>query len=261
MKVPNNKIAAISVKGDSNLKQFDLKDLSEIIVPAKNNHHRDWFGKHFYKCLPLTIGNMQGFLVSVPFDFAVMWNGGNNKEDLLFSSSEKEKTYNNKKHIRVLSHFGHGIFTLDLPFMLKTPPGVNLMTISPPNYISYGLNTMTGVVESDNLRQYFTVNIKVNLVNEWITIPSGYPLAGIIPIPRYFCDSFEIVDANDLFNKEQIEEEQNICFEHEFIRNYLQENNIDDGLDRTYYFGKDIRGNKFPDHQLPGKINDNKTNY
>ena len=249
--VPENKIAVIPVIGDSHLQPFSFDNLSEIIVPAKNNKKRDWFTKHFYKCLPLAIANMQGFLVSVPFNFSVMWNGGSGTQDLFFSSGEDEKQYNDKKHLRVLSHFGHGIFTLDLPFMLKTPPGINLMIISPPNIVSYGLNCMSGVIESDNLRQLFTINIKVNVINEWIDIPSGYPLACIIPIPRYFCDSFDLVSADDLFIKDEIDEEQLICREHEIVRNFLRESGINEGLDRSYYFGEDIRGNKFSDHQLP----------
>lgn len=256
MQVPDNKIAIIPIIGDPNLEPFDINDLSEIIVPARDYKKRDWFDKQFYKCLPLAIGNMQGFLVSLPFDFSVYWTGGTEREDLVFMFDEKEKEYNHKKHVGIMSHFGHGIISLGLPFMMRTPPGVNLMTISPPNFMTYGLNTMTGVVEADNLRYHFSINIKVNVMNEWVTVRSGHPLAGIIPVPRYFCDSFELSPADVLMGKDWQKEEQEICYENEYVRNYLRFNNINEGLDRSYYKGEDIRGNKFQDHQLPYAVKD-----
>lgn len=263
MIVPSNTIAAIPLIENNGLEKFDMQDLKTFLKPLKKSRKRYWFKKDFYKCLPLSIGNMQGFVVSLPFDFDVMWDGGESPESIYFNFYENEKKFRNKLHISINSHFGHGILTIHLPVMLKTPPGINLMTISPPNFPTPGLSAMTGVVESDNLRFTFSLNIKIDVQNTWIKIEKDYPLVGIIPIPRYFCDSFEIVNGYDIFSDDEIEEERIIEKENSIVDYYLRHdingNNVslyNKWWDGCYYDGTDIRGNLFSDHQLPWDKNE-----
>lgn len=125
------------------------------------------------------------------------------------------------------------------------------MTISPPNYPLPGMSPMTGVVEADNIRFGFTLNLKIDIPNTTIKVLPNSPLVGIIPIPRYFCDSFELKSAYDIFDKEVIEEEKAVVKEHSDKRDRAVMYNLEqDGL---YYKGMDVRGNKFKDHQLPRK--------
>jgi hypothetical protein len=251
MIVPQKTIAVIPVIEDEDAHPFPMSDLSSFIRPLTKK--REWFSSDFYKCLPLSIGNMQGFIFSLPFEFDVFWNGGDNISDLSFNFYEDVKEFKKTRHVRVKSHFGYGILTISIPVILKTPPGINLMTIAPPNFPTPGLSAMTGVIESDNLKYTFSLNIKVDLENTWIKILPNYPLMGIIPIPRYFCDSFNLVNAYDLFEKEVVEKERIIAKEHEVVRDFLINKNINKGWDRTYFTGSDIRGTKFSDHQLPNK--------
>ena len=125
------------------------------------------------------------------------------------------------------------------------------MTIAPPNFPLPGLSPMTGVIESDNLRFSFTLNIKIDFSNVKIIIKPNTPLIGIIPIPRYFCDSFELKNAYEIFDKKIIKEEINAVNKHGKKRDYNNKNNL--GTDKIYYSGKDIDGNIFKDHQLPKK--------
>jgi hypothetical protein len=194
---------------------------------------------------------MQGFVVSVPFSFDVFWNGGNSVEDIYIQTNLDKDLFNNKNYVTVSSEFGHGILTLHFPIQLKTPPGVNLMTIAPPNFPVPGMSPMTGVIESDNLRFTFTFNIKIDIPNVNIRVIKDAPLVGLIPIPRYFCDSFELKNANDIFSEEIIQDEMNTVFEHGKKRDLHNANKL--GSDKIYYTGKDVRGNKFKDHQLPKK--------
>ena len=53
-----------------------------------------------------------------------------------------------------------GVVTIQNRFTFRTPPDVNLMTINPPNYWIDGIQHMTGVIETDNLRRDFTFNLK-----------------------------------------------------------------------------------------------------
>ena len=253
MIVPENTIAWYSIIPNDGLKQFSY-EVSDFIRPLNNDHKRDWFTSNFYKCLPLTIGNMQGFVFSMPFDFEVFWNGGEKKEDLEvieYIDYDKFDKFVKTNNVHVGSFFGHGIFTAHMPVILKTPPGVNLMTIAPPNFPLPGLSPMTGVIESDNIKFTFAINVKMTIPGMRLKIKAGTPLSGIIPIPRYFCDSFEIKNAYDIIDNNEIEEEKQIAKDHSEYRNETNKNGLQ--IDGLYYKGMDFRKNKFVDHQLPGR--------
>lgn len=251
MIVPENKIVVIPTIADYGLIPFNIDEIGTFLKPLKNEKKRDWFDKHFYKCLPISIGNLQGFVFSLPFKFDVFWNGKQRPEDLFFKFYDDEKKFNNKSHIGIVSHFGHGIITIDVPVLFKTPPNVSLMTIAPPNFLTPGMNPLTSVIETDNLRFTFTLNIKMNIENTWIHVKKDSPLIGIIPVPRNFCDSFDIVYGKDIFDSKEIEQERLIAKEHKEKRKNLK-NNSSYPWDRTYFNGTDIRGNVFENfHQLP----------
>jgi hypothetical protein len=248
--IPKNKIAIIPLLEDDSQSMFDMNNLDKVIKPLNTSRKRDWFTSNFYKCLPLSIGNMQGFVVSVPFEFDVMWNGGNSPQDIFIISYGDDKDYFG---VRVESHFGNGIFTIGLPFIIKTPQKVNIMTIAPPNFPLPGLSPLSGVVETDNLKYVFTLNIKIDIPNTWIKIMPSYPLVGLLPIPRYFCDNFELIDGEKFFDKKFIENERNIAKDHGLVRYFLYNmfSKTNKNYDGSYFSGTDIRGNKFDDHQLP----------
>jgi hypothetical protein len=249
--VPEKTIAFFPIIPKDGLKAFNPKDLSLFLKPLNISHERDWFSSHFYKCLPLSIGNMQGFIFSLPYTISVLWNGGNDPKDVSINYYEDSEKYKNYNFIYPTSEFGNGILTIHYPVTLKTPPGINLMTIAPPNFPTPGLSPMTGVIESDNIRFSFTLNLKIDLPNTVIVIQPNTPIVGMIPIPRYFCDSFELKDAYDIFDKKIVEEEKIVVQEHSEKRLFTNKNKL--GQDRIYFNGKDVRGNKFKDHQLPQK--------
>ena len=249
--VPDKTIAFFPIIPNDGVKSFDLKDVGLFLKPLNTSHKREWFTPNFYKCLPLSIGNMQGFVFSLPYTISVMWNGGDKTEDIEIIMYDDFKPYENYNFIHPTGEFGNGILTLHFPLTLKTPPGINLMTIAPPNFPLPGLSPMTGVVESDNLRFSFSLNIKINISNVKIIIEPNTPLVGLLPIPRYFCDSFKLENAYNIFEEEVINDELNIVKKHSDSR--TEQNIKNSGADGIYFSGKDIDGNKFKDHQLPKK--------
>lgn len=249
--VPDKTIVFFPVIPHENIKTFDLKYVNLFLKPLNDSHKRYWFTPHFYKCLPLSIGNMQGFVFSLPYKISVFWNGGNSTDDIQIQYYEDFKQYENLNFIYPTSEFGNGIITIHFPLTLKTPPGINLMTIAPPNFPLAGLSPMTGVVESDNIRFSFTLNIKIDLPNTIIQIEPNSPLVGLLPIPRYFCDSFELKNAYDIFNKDIVQDEIEVVQEQSQKRHIQNKEKLPQ--DGTYFSGKDIKGNKFKDHQVPKK--------
>lgn len=243
--VPDNTIAVfVNKKYKTELSKDRLTNLLDT-SPKK----RDWFTPHFYRCLPLTIGNTYGFIIKSEFSFSAVWNGGLEPKDTIIKF-EKEVELLENNFPKISTHFGSGIITIDPPFALRTPPGINLMTINPSNYIIPNVTVMTGVVETDNLRRNFTFNIKLQIPNIEVVFPKGTPLAAFIPIPRYFVDSFELQLADEIFLPEIVQEEldaEEFAFEKrtgiELLNKYK--------VGRDYFKGVDSYGNPFPDHQTP----------
>lgn len=245
--VPDKTIAIFTSPAMYNEKLTQERILGMIKKPDKK---REWFDPHFYRCLPLTIGNQYGFTISSEFDISFEWNGGNNLEDTTLYANEVPVSLNDLKYPSISSHFGHGVVTVNTPYFFRTPQGVNLMTINPPNFIIPNVTVMTGVVETDNLRRSFTFNLKIQIPNIRTTIPAGFPLAAFIPIPRYYCDEFNLEFAENIFNKEIIDEELMADKDATNYRNEI-EPTLKNGVGKHYMIGTDVYGNKFPDHQKP----------
>lgn len=244
--VPDKTIAIFPY---SKIPNENLKKDTIIKILQKSPKKRDWFDSHFYRCLPLTIGNQYGYTISSEFDISFEWDGRSDNDSIKFYFNEENKILENK-YPRIESHFGHGIITINPPFFLRTPPGVNLMTINPPNFIIPNITVMTGVVETDNLRRNFTFNIKIQIPNIRVNIPAGLPIAAFIPVPRYYCDDFKLEFAEDIFDKDIVNEENQAAKEADAFRDFV-EPTLKNGVGRHYFLGKDIYGNEFKDHQKP----------
>jgi hypothetical protein len=245
--VPDKTIVLFSdplFQNNALIKQNKFKDIID-----KSPKKREWFTPHFYRCLPLTIGNQYGFVIKSEFDFNFIWSGEDSKDATKFRFNEKIEDLHNKNP-KIDSRFGSGIITINPPFTLRTPPGVNLMTINPPNYVIPNITVMTGVIETDNLRRNLSFNLKIQIPNIEVHIPAGTPLAGFIPIPRYYADKFELKYAEEVFDEDVIVEELQSETDTDIYRNSV-EPTLPNGVGRLYFKGEDVYGNIFPDHQKP----------
>jgi hypothetical protein len=222
--------------------------IDNIFEPLTGKVSRDWFNTHFTYCLPLTIANQYGFIIKSERDFSILWDG-NVSLDAMHIEYLDEQEYTDPGQ-SLLNHFGSGIFTVANRFHIRTPIGVNLMTIQPPNMPKDGIMHMSGSVESDNVQRDFTFNIKVTRPNEKIYFKKGDPIGAFIPIPRYFADGFTVKLASEIYPQEVIDNE--IESYNEFGR---QRNNEDRDKPhqsgRRYFKGIGAWGEKYKDHQLP----------
>jgi hypothetical protein len=237
--VPDNTIITIP-------ENPDFTKVSDLVVESfKGNIKRDWFINHAYWCLPLTIGNQYGFGIKALKTFTVEWNGseGNSGVKVNILDHGDETNYQT-----ISSHFGMGTVTIQNRFTFRTPPNVNLMTINPPNYWIDGIQHMTGVIETDNLRRDFTFNLKITRPNHPITIEKGTFIGCVIPIPRYFVDGFELKNADAVLTPEQVQEEQLAMRDFGIERSTLDRKKPN-GNGRRYFHGKDVYDTPFPDHQ------------
>lgn len=237
--VPENTIITIPEKPE-------FKDASShVITSFKGNIKRDWFINHAYWCLPLTIGNQYGFGIKSLKTFSVVWDGSPHPSGVKVTVLDDGDF---PLEQNVSSHFGMGTVTIQNRFTFRTPTGVNLMTINPPNYWIDGIQHMTGVIETDNLRRDFTFNLKVTRPNHPITINKGEYIGCVIPVPRYYIDGFEMKPADEVLSTEQILKEQQAMADFGRERSTVDRRKPN-ANGRRYFEGKDIYDNQFPDHQ------------
>lgn len=236
--VPDNKIIVIPNRGVS----YEI--IEPLILAAKLDKKRDWFNDRFYLCLPIVIGNQYGFIIRAQRDFSVTWDG---REETDAISIDEKPFPINKRAQAYISNFGSGIVTVQNFWHMRTPPLVNTMVISPPNHIKDNVTFMTAVVETDNLRRGFTFNFKINKPGT-VSFKAGDPIGAFINIPRYYAESFDMVNGMDFLSQDQIDEEHSSIVE--FDRQRTGEDlAMPHMAGRKYFKGLDAWGNEFDDHQ------------
>lgn len=214
----------------------------DVIVPLKGKPKRDWFDPHAYYCLPLTIGNQYGFMIKSLRDFEITWDGTTKDAQIVFLNNDNEEKQS------IINGFGSGIVTIQNRFAIKTPIGINTMTIQPPNMFIRGCVAMTGVIETDNIKRDFTFNLKMTIPNQTITVKKGDPLGAFIPIPRYFVDQFDLALITDLF---PVEVHENEIRESQVLSEERQTVDVSrpHQSGRRYFKGTNSDGSKYKDHQ------------
>ena len=155
------------------------------IVPAEVD--RTWMdatgGRFAYRCLPLNIANQNGWMLTCRTEIEAYWYGGRTKPDI-------EVRYFGQPDNHVSSHFGEGVLTFSVPFIFRTPPGINLWVKGPTNFIKDGIQALEGVVETDWSPATFTMNWQFTRPFEWIRFKKDEPFCMIVPIPRGLTESF-----------------------------------------------------------------------
>jgi hypothetical protein len=216
--------------------------VDKLIEPLAGKPKRDWFVKHAYFCLPLTVGNQYGFAIKSAYNFTAEWNGGATPADLKVTVDEPGSDQ------MIFSHFGMGVITIQNRFHFRTPLGINLITLNPPNMFIPHLQNLTGVVETDNLRRDFTFNLKVTTPGVKISVKAGDMIAAILPIPRFSVENYKIIQASAVMPQDVINNERSAG-----ARFAVERSTVDihkpNRNGRRYSKGVDIYDNPFYQHQ------------
>jgi hypothetical protein len=163
-----------------------------------------------YRCLPLTIANQAGWLIACPAGFTAYWSGGPDKGSLYLDFdppggaaapdplagsvvSFAAPAPAAPRDPRILSHFGYGVVTFTLPYLFRTPRGVNLWVKGPSNSIKDGAQPLEGVVETDWLPASFTMNWKLTRPDHPVRFERGEPICMLVPVPRGLAEALRPV--------------------------------------------------------------------
>lgn len=171
---------------NARLVAFEVQDSSDFpIRPASRT--RDWMdattGRFAYRCLPLVIANQAGWCIHSPCDFTARWNGGPHASDVSVTFAE------GLTETRAFGHFGVGVLTFSLPYLFRTPPGVNLWVKGPSNHVKDGIQALEGIVETDWAVAPFTMNWKFTRPNHDVRFEREEPICMLVPMPRPLIES------------------------------------------------------------------------
>jgi hypothetical protein len=217
------------------------------IEPAPIN--RDWMDKAHqrfpYRCLPLTIANQCGWIIRSPTSFRAYWYGGPAKEDV-------EVRFDGPPDARITSHFGVGTITFSIPYLFRTPKGINLWVKGPANHIKDGIQPLEGIVETDWLMSTFTMNWKLTRICEWVRFEQGEPFCMLVPIPRGLAETLvpqrmPIQTNAELNEKYDAWQKSRSVFLTGLQR--LDPDAVKQGWQKDYFQGRKPDGTEFEEHQ------------
>jgi hypothetical protein len=209
---------------------------------------RDWMEaapqRFPYRCLPLNIANQNGWVLTCPTNFRSYWYGGPNATDV-------EIRFDGPPDNCVLSHFGSGTITFSLPYLFRTPPGVNTWAKGLSNLIKDGIQPLEGIIETDWATSTFTMNWKHTRPNEWVQFEEGEPICMLVPIPRGFSETM-LPKIQMLSSNSELEAQYRAweASRSGFLKG-LKENDpgaVKQGWQKDYFQGK-TAGGPFDGHQ------------
>jgi hypothetical protein len=243
------------MSSDNAIIAYELySDQQYVLEPAPIQ--RDWMDKAHqrfpYRCLPLAIANQCGWILRCPATFRAYWYGGPNKDDV-------ELRFEGPADNRIMAHFGVGTITFSIPYLFRTPPGINLWVKGPANHIKDGIQPLEGIVETDWLMSTFTMNWKLTRVCEWVQFERGEPFCMLVPIPRGLAESLvpqrmPIVADAELNAKYDAWQQSRSGFLSGLAK--LDPDAIKQGWQKDYFQGKKPDGTDFEGHQTRLAIRD-----
>jgi hypothetical protein len=130
-----------------------------------------------YRCLPLNIANAHGWEVLCPSAFEATWNGGPAPADVKIRPLDNAGWPG-------LAHFGVGVVTFHLGYLMRTEPGYDLWVGGPANAPKDGIIALTGIVETDWAPYTFTMNWRFTRPHVTVRFERGEPFCSFFPIPR-----------------------------------------------------------------------------
>jgi hypothetical protein len=171
--------------------EFALTKENINSVIDKCSDKREWFTDTLSSSKSLITGNALGFVIGSHYDIKAEWDGTPQSESILIQAkaSEEEMSYMSPT---ITSEKGNGILTFTYPFSFKTPKGVKLITINPPNMILPGMTVLTEVFEPDTEEENFSFNIKFNVPGIGVELKAGTPLVAVVPINELCVRSFNL---------------------------------------------------------------------
>ena len=171
------------------LKAYRLPDYDVYpsIVPASPDRWWMDFGTNGWanRCLPLRIANQNGWWILNVADFEVAWTGSNQREAIKFLTKVGSTPP------LVSSMFGYGVVTWSLPYLFRTPKGIDLVVRGPVNTPKDGIIALDGIVETDWLPFPFTMNWRFTRPGKRVKFEKDEPICMVVPVARAEVEQYQ----------------------------------------------------------------------
>lgn len=221
------------------------------IVPAGGE--REWMSEQMrrapYRCLPMVIANCAGWLVLNSHTFKAVWDGGTGRASVRILYHDQDD------HYPAVSHFGGGILTFEIPYLVRTPPGYNLLVRGPANLPRDGIQPLEGIVETDWTVATFTMNWKFTRPDHPVLFERGEPVCMLVPQRRRELARFtpalrHLSEAPDLKAAHEAWNESRADFQREMNRRWLTDPpSPRESWQKHYLQGVTPTGERAPEHE------------
>jgi hypothetical protein len=225
---------------------YDGVDMPLLAAPATRGWMDTTPERFAYRCLPLVMANQWGWMMLNPVTFSACWNGGPGLDAVTIT------TASDPPDERVMSHFGSGIVTIGIPYLFRTPPGINLWVKGPSNWFKDGAQALEGVVETDWMPSTFTMNWKLTRPHQPVRFDKGEPLCMLVPVPRGLAEVLEPRLGQLQENSELADLYARWQHERSVFLSALQQRDpeaVARGWQREYMKGLRPDGGRAPEHQ------------
>jgi hypothetical protein len=133
------------------------------------------------------MANEAGWILENPAGFTAMWDGSESRDGVQVEYASTVPMH----HRLATSHFGSGILTFAIPYLFRTPPGINLLVRGPANWPKDGVSALDGLVETDWSVAPFTMNWKITRPHHPVSFDEGEPFCMLVPQRRGELAQFE----------------------------------------------------------------------
>jgi hypothetical protein len=224
-------IEIVKLDGESRYEIVPSKIKREILERADN---------HTYRCKPINVANTYGWNVLCPNTFTAHWNGGPNQEDIAIECYDESICVDCAP---MTSHFGCGVLTFIMDFIIRTDENTSLYVRSPTNTYVDGIQPLDAIVETDWLPFTFTYNFKF-LKPGKIDFVKGEPLYTFFPIERGFIESFE-TKVSSINDYPEFKNEYQQYLQTRTIDNHTPVDQREKNMSGFYRKGENASGKKY----------------
>lgn len=140
---------------------------------------RDWmddtYNKHAYRCLPLSMANVNGWEIVLQRDIAVVWDGGQSVPRIIGGDSHADRTVANCNKI--------GMIDFHLGWAFGTEDGYSTWLGGSPNFFVDGAEPLSALIPSFWWPDEVQMSWRLTTPGKEVLFPKGMPFAFFFIIP------------------------------------------------------------------------------
>ena len=220
---------------------------------------RDWMSNTTYHCTPIASANVFGYGVYFDEDLSFIWDGDKNNsakailgKDILWEGR------------------GEGSITFLSNLFLRTNEDVSLLTIPVPNQFTEDATCISTIISSSFFSAPYPITWKIHTPNKEIFIPSGTPVACLLPISvgqihnsniniSYSYPEFDLHHSRDNYVK-KLKEEMSNNKHPKWYKYGTDENGFKIGNHEVDKFNLDVTSSNYISKAIGSKNSDTKSN-